>query len=176
MYEYHYNAVAYDFNFVVYIATRTFTDATIIIEQIAPMFRPDITIKIQELDIQEIPTSIPVAIGDFSIDLPEDIGEDEIRIIQIDFPLILKGNLYLPIKDKGVISEIEVNMDIIETQRDEAAEKFGIDYPSETEVEAAKITNTPAYNPDSTEEIPQAQEDSILSSEHYENSLPTGDD
>ena len=29
------------------------TDATIIIEQIAPMFRPDITLKIQELDIQK---------------------------------------------------------------------------------------------------------------------------
>jgi len=174
MYEYHYNAVAYDFNFTIFIATRTFTDATIIIEQIAPMFRPDITLKIQELDIQDKPTSVPVSLGDFNIELPEDMGEDEIRIIQVDFPITLKGNLYLPIKDAEIIKEIEVNMSIIEAKRNDAAIKFGLDYPEETEVLSSvttSITNE-ENQPISEADKLRAQEDATTTIEHFDNSLP----
>jgi hypothetical protein len=174
MYEYHYNAVAYDFNFTIFIATRTFTDATIIIEQIAPMFRPDITLKIQELDIQDKPTSVPVSLGDFNIELPEDMGEDEIRIIQVDFPITLKGNLYLPIKDAEIIKEIEVNMSIIEAKRNDAAIKFGLDYPEETEVLSSVTTSiTDEENqPISEADKLRAQEDATTTIEHFDNSLP----
>lgn len=171
MYEYHYNAVAYDFSFNIYIACRTFTDATIIVEQIAPMFRPDITLKIFEMDIQKEPTSIPVTLGDFGIILPEDMAEDEIRIIEVEFPLILKGNLYLPIKDQGIIKEMEINMEIIESKRNDSAIKFGID-DEETNVEASKIeTATPEHlYPVDKEDIPRAQDDAITTTEHFINS------
>jgi hypothetical protein len=135
MYEYHYNAVAYDFEFTLYLATRTFTDATMVIEQIAPMFRPDISMKIWELDIQEEPTTVPVAIGDFDITLP-DLDPDEIRIIEVSLPITLKGNLYMPITDMSVIKELEVNMINIEAERN----KKGIEY--EVESQPSKITAT----------------------------------
>jgi hypothetical protein len=140
--QFHYNAVAYDFNFTIYIATRTFTDATIIIEQIAPMFRPDISLKIWELDIQSEPTTVPVAIGDFDVSLPEDMGEDEIRIIEVNFPLTLKGNLYLPIKDSGLIKEIKINMNIIESKRNDKAIKFGLDYDENIKYKASSLEVT----------------------------------
>ena len=170
MYEYHYNAVAYDFSFNIFVATRTFTDATIIVEQIAPMFRPDITIKIQEMDVQKEPTSIPVTLGDFSFTLPEDMAEDEIRIIEIEFPIVVKGNLYLPIKDQGVIKEMEINMAVVESQRNDATEKFEIDY--ETNVRASKITvdTEDSKLPVSKEDIPRAQDDSTTKIDHYKNS------
>ena len=170
IYEYHYNSVAYDFNFNIFIATRTFTDATIIIEQIAPMFRPDITIKIQELDIQDEPTSVPVSIGDFSITLPEDMQDEDIRIIEVEIPLVLKGNLYLPIKDMGVIKEIEVNMKIIEAKRTRASELYGID--SETEVQASKMTTSTKEElyPVDKDDIKRAQDDSKTVIQHYRNS------
>jgi len=165
MYEYHYNAVAYDFTFTIYLATRTFTDATIIIEQIAPMFRPDITLKIQELDIQETPTSVPVQLGDFGIELPEDMGEEEIRIIEVDFPLTLKGNLYLPIKDAEIIKEIEVNMLNIESTRN----KKGIAYELEYKDAIITAKSTEGQTVENIEEIKTELENVIPSFEEENN-------
>lgn len=174
IYEYHHNGVAYDFNYNIYIATRTFTDATIIVEQIAPMFRPDITLKIQEMDIQEKPTSVPVTLGDFNIELPEDMAEDEIRIIEVDFPLTLKGTLYMPIKEREIIEKLEVNMLVVEQARDSSAIKYEIEYPEEKEVLSSTITDEsvePLY-PDDTLDILRAQEDSTVTIEHFDNNLP----
>jgi hypothetical protein len=108
LYEYHYNAVAYDFYFTLHIATRTFSDATIIIEQIAPMFRPDLSVKIFELDLQEEPTTVPIRLGDFDVTLPE-LDPDEIRIIEVSVPLTVQGNLYLPIKEEGIVTNMTIN-------------------------------------------------------------------
>jgi hypothetical protein len=147
-YEYHYNAVAYDFEFTLYLATRNFTDATIVIEQIAPMFRPDISMKINELDIQESPTTVPVAIGDFDITLP-DLDPDEIRIIEVSLPISLKGNLYMPIKDQGIIKELEINMINIEGERN----KKGIEYELETQPSQIKVKAEDGQTPEDIEDI-----------------------
>ena len=170
MYEYHYNARAYDFSFTLFIATRTFTDATIIVEQIAPMFRPDVSLKIQELDIQDEPTTVPVSIDDFSFTLPEDMTEDEIRIIEVEVPITLKGNLYLPITDAGVIKELEINMEVIESRRTDLTEKYELDF--ETKVKASKISTTTTDDklPVDKADIPRAQEDSTTEIKHFKNS------
>lgn len=123
LFAYHYNAVAYDFNYTLYLATRTFTDATIVIEQIAPMFRPDITLRIQELDIQLEPTAIPVMIGEFEIQLPE-ITNDDIRLIEVSLPITLKGNLYLPIKEEKIINEIQLNIKKVESDLYNKTEEY----------------------------------------------------
>jgi len=170
LYNYHYNAVAYDFNYTIYIATKTFTDATIIVEQIAPMFRPDITIKIQELDIQEKPTSVPVQIQDFNFTLPEDMGEEDIRIIEVDFSIEVKGNLYLPITEAEVIKHIEVNMDIIESRRTEASEKYGLDFESNVQSSQMNTETKESLLPVDKNDIPRAQEDSKTEIKHYKNS------
>jgi len=170
LYNYHYNAVAYDFNYTIYIATKTFSDATIIVEQIAPMFRPDITLKIQELDIQEKPTSVPVQIQDFNFTLPEDMSEEDIRIIEVDFSLIVKGNLYLPITDTEVIKEIEVNMDIIESRRTELTEKYELDFESNVDASQIKTTTKDSLLPVDEKDIERAQDDSTTTTEHYKNS------
>ena len=150
MYEYHYNAVAYDFYFTIYIATRTFTDATILIEQIAPMFRPDLTLKIQEMDIQEVPTSVPVRLGDFDIDLPS-LDPDEIRLIEVTFPLTVLGNLYLPIKDAAVIKEIDLHMHAIREELSSKAGSYEIDnIPSTIKTNTDGITEDSIENATST--------------------------
>jgi hypothetical protein len=163
-YQYHYNAVAYDFNYNIHIATRTFTDATIIVEQIAPMFRPDLTLKIQELDIQQEPTSVPVTIGDFSFTLPDELAEEDIRIIEVSFPITVKGNLYLPIKDASIIKELEINTKVIESFRTEK----GIEY--EIESKASKIKSSSGTY--TKEEIPFVKNSEITTIEHFASSDP----
>lgn len=171
--EYQYNGRAYDFSYTIYLATRSFTDATIIIEQIAPMFRPDISLKIQELDIQEEATTVPVKLGDFDVLLPE-VEEDEIRIIEVSFPIVLEGNLYLPIKDQGIIEKLEVNINIVEAQRAEASIKYGIDELVEEISAVSKTSAEPGGDlPTTSAEVPEAQEESIISIKHFENNLPT---
>jgi len=139
------------------------------------MFRPDITLKIQELDIQEEPTSVPVALGDFGITLPDEMGEDEIRIIEVEFPLTLKGNLYLPIKDSEIIREIEVNMSVIEAKRNDQAIKFELDYPEEAEAIASTIGAKSEANPDirNLEEVEQEREIAVTTIKNYKNTKPT---
>jgi len=124
--QYQYNGQAYDFNFTLHIATRTFTDTCIIIEQIAPMFNPDYTIKIKELDIQEEATSIPVSIGDFDTDLPEP-NETDIRIIKSSLPVTLKGNLYMPIKETGIIESVAIGVYSTEIERNSKGELYEFD-------------------------------------------------
>ena len=170
LYEYHYNAVAYDFNFTIFIATRTFTDATIIVEQIAPMFRPDLTMKIQELDIQDEPTSVPVALEDFSFTLPDEMQEDEIRIIEVEFPVIVKGNLYLPITDASVIKEIEINMDVIESRRTKLTEKYELDFETNIDASQIKTTTEDTLLPVDESDIERAQDDSKTTTKHFKNS------
>jgi len=124
--QYHYNSRAYDFNFTLHIATRTFTDNCIIVEQIAPIFNPDYTIKIREVDNQEVPTSIPVTIGEFDTDLPEP-EPDDIRIIRTSLPITLKGNLYLPIKEQKIIRNVKIGVNYIESERDKKGELYEFD-------------------------------------------------
>lgn len=146
--QYQYNAVAYDFEFTLYIATRTFTDTTIIVEQIASMFNPDITLRINEVDLQEEPTGIPVKLGDFSIELPEELAEDEIRLITSEVSLRMEGNLYMPIKNQEIINKLEVNLAIIESDRHEAGLLYGID--TEDSQSLASITNVDSTGTSST--------------------------
>jgi len=123
---FHKNSVAYDFEFTLHIATKTFSDATIIIEQIAPLFRPDYTLKINELDIQEEPTSIQVQLGDFDIELPEP-NDDEIYLVEISVPITVKGNLYLPIKEAHIIKEVEIYTTAVTTEINYKSEVYEIE-------------------------------------------------
>jgi len=165
VYEYQYNAVAYDFEFTLYIATRTFTDATIIIEQIAPMFRPDISLKIQELDIQEHPTTVPVKLGDFNIELPEEMEEEEIRVIESEVSVTVHGNLYLPITNSEVIKEIDINIQLVDSNRTSKTDLYGID----TILPASKIEANREIL-DETVNLDKYREDTKTKVTHFSNS------
>ena len=114
--QFQFNPVAYDFNFTLNIATRTFTDMTVIIEQIAPYFRPTKTLYIKEIDIQDVPSQLTLSISDFAITIPDIIADEEIRIIECQLPLTLRGNLYLPIMDADVLSKIKLYLSSFELE------------------------------------------------------------
>jgi len=167
LHNYFYNGMAYDFNFTVYIATKTFSDATVIIEQIATIFRPDITLKIYELDIQDEPTSIPVQLGEFEVDLPDVTEEDEIRVIQCSFDVTLKGNLYPIIKEDKIIKDIVVNTREVYNRANLKASLYEL---NEDTIINAKIDITPKdeyLNPTNNEDIEIGRETANIDVTEY---------
>lgn len=105
------SSVSYDMNFTLHIMARTMTDLTIIVEQILPLFRPTMNIRIKELDYFEDTTSVPINFNGISFDFPMDNGEDDdVRILTADIDMTLRGNLFLPIKDSTVITSVYTNI------------------------------------------------------------------
>ena len=109
--QFQFNSVAYDFQFTLQLQTKTLTDALILIEHIVPLFRPSYTIPVFETDIQEEPTSVLVDLNSVDLELPDSLEEDEIRIVNVNFPLTVRGNLYLPVKDEKVITKMRLYLD-----------------------------------------------------------------
>lgn len=105
---FQFNSVAYDFQFQLQIQTRTLTDALIITEYITPLFRPTYTIPVYEVDIQQEPTSVIVELQSVDLELPDAMEDDELRIISVNMPLNLRGNIYLPEKDQAIIRKIRL--------------------------------------------------------------------
>ena len=105
---FQFNSVAYDFQFQLQIQTRTLTDALIITEYITPLLRPTYTIPVYEVDIQQEPTSVIVELQSVDLELPDAMEDDELRIISVNMPLNLRGNIYLPEKDQAIIRKIRL--------------------------------------------------------------------
>lgn len=127
--SFQFNPVAYNFSFTLYIATRTLTDMTVIIEQIAPLFRPTRTLLIKEIDIQDTPSELTLEIGDFSLTLPDTLSSEDIRIVECSLPLTLRGNLYLPIKEANVLTSIKLFLSLEEiSQFENKASGYGLEY------------------------------------------------
>lgn len=106
--QFQFNSVAYDFQFTLHIATRTLSEMMLITESITPLFRPTYTLPVYELDIQETPTDILLELNGVELTIPEDLADDELRIIMCDMPLNLRGNMYLPILDEQLITKMRL--------------------------------------------------------------------
>ena len=131
-----FNSVPYDFGYTIYIASRTLTEMMLLVETIAPLFRPTYTIPVYEIDIQPEPTNILVELTDLSLEIPEEIPDDETRIIKTTISLILRGNLYLPTKDEKTISKIRLYMDEILDSKDRIPYDF-----TQLEIDSNNVLN-----------------------------------
>lgn len=106
--SFQFNSVAYDFQFTLHIAARTLTEMMLITESITPKFRPTYTLPVYELDIQEEPTNVILELTSVDMNIPDEIQDDELRILQCDIALNLRGNMYLPITDEKLITKIRL--------------------------------------------------------------------
>ena len=106
--KYTLNSVAYDWNFSLTLLTRTLTESTQIIEQIAPIFRPSYTLNINEIDISQEPTTIILDLLDINLDVDNEHDDDTIRTIITEFNFTLRGNMYLPIKEQSLIEHMKI--------------------------------------------------------------------
>jgi hypothetical protein len=108
---YTYNSVSWNFDFTVSILTDSFTELTMLVEQIVPMFNPTYSIKIKDMDFQEEYRSVPLRLNDVSWDLDMDLSmDDDIRFCNATLSLSIDANLYPPIKDGKIVNHVITNL------------------------------------------------------------------
>lgn len=108
---YTYNSVSYSFEYTISILSDSFTELTMLLEQIIPMFNPTYSIKIKEMDFQTEYRSVPLRLNDVSVDLDMDLGmDDDIRFVNATLSLSIDANLYPPIKDGKIVNHVITNL------------------------------------------------------------------
>ncbi len=125
--NYTYNSTPWDFNFSVVFMTQTLSDATMIYEQILPHFRPTYPMKVFEVPFQKTATTVRLIMNSITVDIPEDLGDDEERLITVELNILLKGNIYPPIQETGIIERVEMWYDSIESTEQYKDTKISFD-------------------------------------------------
>jgi hypothetical protein len=108
-FKYQYNPVPYNFNFKVYIYVKNAEDGTKIIEQILPYFTPDWTTTCKLIPEMEIDMDIPVILNDIRYEDKYDGAFEKRRAIIWSLDLTLKGYIYGPVKQAGIIKFVNTN-------------------------------------------------------------------
>jgi len=119
-----YNPVPYNFNITLSIIARNSDDATRIVEQILPFFKPEWTTTINLIPDMGIKMDIPVVLRNIRYEDTYEGSFTERYAITWDLDFVLKGYIYGPIRTAGVIKEIDINFYTPSTNT--AAEGVGI--------------------------------------------------
>ena len=104
---YTYNSVAWNLDFTIHILSDSFTELTMIVEQILPMFNPTYTLKMKDIEFHNEYTNIPVRLNGVNWNLDMDISmDDDIRFVGAELSLSVNANIYPPIKDGKIINHV----------------------------------------------------------------------
>lgn len=112
--QYQYNSTPYDFSFDIVCMCRGMSEAAMIAEQVASYFNPTVAMKVNEVVLQESPTSIIVDLADDIAFEPQEYDEYSQNIVTVIFPLNVRGNIYQPIKDKELLEKISIYLNMQE--------------------------------------------------------------
>jgi hypothetical protein len=99
----------YNFPFQVSVWTKYMDDMFQIIEQVLCFFVPDYHITVKEIPALGIETSIPVVYQSCSPQFETEFQDQSWRVLRFDFDFVLKGWIYPPIRDEGIINNIKLN-------------------------------------------------------------------
>lgn len=102
--------VPYDFVYSFYAIAKTQEDMLQIIEQIAPFFTPDYTIEMKGINNPDIKYDVPISLMGIENNDNAQGGFEERRMIIWSFQFVLKGFLFGPVKQRGVIREVNVGI------------------------------------------------------------------
>jgi len=100
----------YTFDFELSIASKTMTDGLMILEQILPFFKPDVSVTINDINALDINTDVSVVLKDIAKETTRFDGFDSLDLITWTLSFELKGFIYGPIADTNVIIDTSINM------------------------------------------------------------------
>jgi len=110
IFNYQYNPVPYNIDFKVYVYAKNVEDGTKIIEQILPFFTPDWTTRVNLIPEMNIIMDIPVILNNIEYsDNYDDKDMTKTRQIIWTLDLTVKGYMYGPVKQSGIIKFVDVN-------------------------------------------------------------------
>lgn len=108
-YNYQYNPVPYDINFVLSIIVKNADDGANIIEQILPFFTPEWTTTVEIIPEMEMTVDIPVVLNNVSLqdDYEGDFVARRSLIWTLNFTM--KAYVFGPIRKNGIIKFANTN-------------------------------------------------------------------
>lgn len=108
-----YQRVPYTYDLEIAVATKTMTDALMIVEQILPTFKPDHSVTINDHTDLGIDTDVSFTIKDITKESNRFETFDELDLITWTIGFDAKGYIYAPVSNSGVI--LNSIVDIYET-------------------------------------------------------------
>lgn len=102
--------VPWNFDFNVYIATKTKEDMLQIIEQIVPFFTPDYTVAMKGIKNPAMSWDVPISLTGVNTSDSAQGGFEERRLIMWELSFTVRGFLFAPIKERGIIKTIDVSV------------------------------------------------------------------
>jgi hypothetical protein len=102
-------ATPYDLEFSLNIMAKYSEDATKIVEQILPFFKPEFTVTATMIDTMDTSLDIPIILNSINSEDTYEGSYDERRAIIWTLQFTLKGYYFGPISNKKIIKFIDVN-------------------------------------------------------------------
>ena len=105
-----YTPVPYNIDFTLSIMVKNADDGTQILEQILPYFKPEWNIAVNLVPEMNISMDIPTVLNGVSLDDAYDGDFMSRRVLMWDLNFTMKGYLYGPISNSGVITRTQVDL------------------------------------------------------------------
>lgn len=107
-----FSPVPYNIDISLYVLTKTHEDAMQIIEQILPTFTPEYTLSVNAVPEMNVIQDIPVILNTVSVQDEYDGSFEQRRFVIHTLTFTLKTNLYGPVSQQGIITDVNVNVNI----------------------------------------------------------------
>ena len=105
-----YTPVPYNIDFTLSIMVKNADDGTQILEQILPYFKPEWNIAVNLVPEMNISMDIPTILNSVSLQDAYDADFMSRRVLMWDLSFTMKGYLYGPISNSGVITRTQVDL------------------------------------------------------------------
>ena len=105
-----YTPVPYTLELSLYILTKTQEDGLQIIEQILPTFTPEYTLTINTIPDMGIQSDVPIILNSVQVEDNYDGAFQDRRFVTHTLNFEMKLNLYGPVSDKNVITQVNANI------------------------------------------------------------------
>lgn len=112
--------IPYNFNFTLDVYVDLMDDGLQIIEQIVPYFQPDFNVVIEEVPDLDMKRDIPIELTGVEM-IDEHEGDfSEQRIVNWQLNFLIRGWIYPPVREQGVIKQVITNYMVGTIDPDEA--------------------------------------------------------
>jgi hypothetical protein len=105
-----YTPVPYNISISLYILTKTQEDGLQILEQILPTFTPEYTLTLDMLPDMGISTDVPIILNSVQVQDDYDGSFQERRSVVQTLDFEMKLNLFGPVNNKSVITQVNANV------------------------------------------------------------------